>query len=163
MEVTNDAGKIGRALSWIVSLLKRYEIHYQIVGGLAAKAYGATRPLVDIDIYAPFEKVEAALEEMRPYIKREPSPWLSESWDLVFMALEYEDIWIEIGDTSATPRFFNRRDKRWEEQVIHYEKSVVMELYGVEVALMSKDELLEYKAMLMREVDYADIGEMNHM
>lgn len=41
MEVTNDAQKIGAALDWIVSLLNRYHITYQIVGGLAAKAYGA--------------------------------------------------------------------------------------------------------------------------
>src|SRR5438876_10103173 len=110
MEVTNDPQKIGQALGWIIALLNRHQIPYQIVGGLAAKAYGATRPLVDIDIYAPFEKAQAALEEMRPYMKREPSPWLSDSWDLIFLAMEYEDIWIEIGDTGSNPRFFNRRD-----------------------------------------------------
>ncbi len=51
IEATNDPQKIGQALGWIVSLLNRYSISYQICGGMAAKAYGATRPLVDIDIY----------------------------------------------------------------------------------------------------------------
>jgi len=160
MEVTNDPQKIGRALGWIVSLLNRHQIPYQIVGGLAAKAYGATRPLVDIDIYIPLEKAQAALEEMKPYIKREPIPWKSDSWDLIFMALEYENIWIEIGDVKTGPRFYNRRDGRWEAQVIDFDKSVMIDLYGVEGAVMPKDELLEYKAMLGREVDHVDIGEL---
>lgn len=160
MEVTNDPQKIGTALGWIVSLLDQYEVPYQIVGGLAAKAYGATRPLVDIDIYAPFEKMQAVLEEIRPYLVREPAPHLSASWDLVYLALVYQDVYIEIGDTSSNPRFYNRRDQRWESQVIDFARSNVMTLYGAEAAIMPKDELIAYKAMLEREVDYQDMREI---
>ena len=161
MEITNDPQKIGAALNWIVSLLNRHNIPYQIVGGLAAKAYGATRPLVDIDIYAPMEQVRPVLDEMRPYITREPLPHHSESWDLIYMALEYHDISIEIGDTSTNPRFYNRRDGRWEPQPITFASSTIMTLYGTQVCLMPRDELLAYKAMLQREVDYQDIEEIS--
>lgn len=161
MEITNDPQKIGEALGWIVSLLNRHNIPYQIVGGLAAKAYGATRPLVDIDIYAPMEQVRPMLEEMRPYIVREPLPHHSESWDLIYMALDYHDIYIEIGDTSSNPSFYNRRDGRWEQQPIIFANSTSMTLYGTQVCLMPRDELLAYKAMLQREVDYQDIKEIS--
>lgn len=160
MEVTNDPQKISVALGWIVSLLDQHEVPYQIVGGLAAKAYGATRPLVDIDIYAPFEKMQDVLEEIRPYIVREPAPHLSASWDLVYLALAYQDVYIEIGDTSTNPRFYNRRDQRWVSQAIDFARSNIITLYGVEAAIMPKDELIAYKAMLEREVDHQDIQEI---
>jgi hypothetical protein len=162
MEATNDPQKIGSALAWIVGLLKWHNLPYQIVGGLAAKAYGATRPLVDIDIYAPLENAQAMLAELRPYVVRELLPHHSESWDLIYMALDYHGMPIEIGDSSANPRFYNRRDQRWEDQPIHYTNSNIMTLYGVEVAVMPQDELLAYKAMLDRDVDHMDIQEITN-
>ena len=160
MDATNDPQTIGQALAWIVGLLNQHNIPYQIVGGLAAKAYGAKRPLVDIDIYAPLEQARAALDELQPYIIRELLPHHSASWDLIYMALDYHGVPIEIGDSSVNPRFYNRRDQRWEDQPIHYADSHIMTLYGVEVAVMPKNELLAYKAMLDREVDHLDIQEI---
>ncbi len=161
METTNDPQKIGKALRWIVSLLHRHHIPYQIVGGLAAKAYGATRPLVDIDLYVPYEQAQAGLAEIKPYIVREPLPHHSAAWDLVYLALVYNDVYIEIGDTSSDPRFYNLRDGRWEQQIIDYDASIMMNLYSVESAVMPKDELLRYKAMLDREVDHLDIEQIS--
>ncbi|HLG76660.1 MAG TPA: hypothetical protein VKX46_09600 [Ktedonobacteraceae bacterium] len=79
IEATNDPKKISEALDWIVSLLKRYAIPYQISGGLAARAYGATRPLVDIDLCASLQEsphCQAFLAEIRPYLIREWGPYL---------------------------------------------------------------------------------------
>ena len=85
MDATNNPQTIGQALAWIVGLLNQHNIPYQIVGGLAAKAYGAKRPLVDIDIYAPLEQARAALDELQPYIIRELLPHHSASWDLIYI------------------------------------------------------------------------------
>lgn len=41
------------ALIWIADILKKQQIRFQISGGLAAIAYGANRPLADIDIDIP--------------------------------------------------------------------------------------------------------------
>ncbi|GHO46541.1 hypothetical protein [Ktedonospora formicarum] len=162
MEITNDPKKIGQALKWITGILKQHKVPYQIVGGLAAKEYGATRPLVDIDIYAPLdtEKVRVALAELQPYIIRQALPHRSDSWDLVYLALDYQNIYIEIGDTSTNPRFYNRIDQRWESQNIDFTHSVELELYGVKVDVMPRAELIRYKTMLDREVDHQDIKEM---
>lgn len=160
MNPTIDNGKISQALSWIVSLLNQHQIQYQIVGGLAAQAYGAKRPLVDIDLYMPFDQTQAALAAMKPYLTRAPASHRSTAWDLVFLALEYEGVEIEIGDSSTDPRFYNRIDQQWEAQAIDYAASKIVRLYGVDVTVMPKAELVRYKTMLDREVDHLDIQQI---
>src|SRR5215472_2675779 len=163
IEATNDPEKIGQALRWIVSLLNQYKIPYQICGGMAAKAYGTTRLLVDIDFYAALQDsphFQDFLKEIQPYLIREWSPYLSVSWDLIYLALNYQGMQIEIGEATTHPRFYNQRDGRWEEQRIDFSASTQMCLYGVPVMLMPKDELLAYKAMLDREVDHLDIAQL---
>ena len=57
------------ALAWVVDLLRRHNIPFQAVGGLAARAYGATRPLVDLDFYLPLgESCPVLLPEVSPYV-----------------------------------------------------------------------------------------------
>jgi hypothetical protein len=163
IEATNDPQKIGPALSWIVSLLNRYSIPYQICGGAAAKAYGATRPLVDIDIYAPLQDAQhfqAFMHEIQPYLIREFTPIVTASWDITYLVLNYQGIQIDIAESSTNPRFYNHRDGRWEDQPVDFAASTIIQLYGVEVAIMPKDELLTYKAMLKRDVDHLDIEQI---
>ncbi|MGE5140048.1 MAG: hypothetical protein ACM3JD_11340 [Rudaea sp.] len=156
-ETSTTTEQIHAALSWLVSLLSRHNVPYQVVGGLAAQAYGATRPLVDIDLYVPLDLAQAAVQEMRPFIVREALPHRSDSWDLVYLALDFHGVYIEIGDSSTNPRFYDRLDQRWEPQVIDYVASTIVSLYGIDVAVMPREELLRYKAMLDREVDHWDI------
>lgn len=160
MNSTPNADQIHQALEWIVSLLNRHHVPYQIVGGLAAQAYGSQRPLVDIDLYIPLDQAQGALEEMKPFLVREPLPHHSASWDLVYLALCFQGVYIEIGDSSAHPRFYSHIDQRWEPQVIDYAASKTMRIYEVDVAVMPKDELLRYKAMLDRDVDHSDIEQI---
>ena len=42
-----------KALIWITDIIKKHHTPFQITGGLAAIAYGANRPLLDIDIDIP--------------------------------------------------------------------------------------------------------------
>ena len=160
MDLLPDTRKIRQALSWTITLLNTYQVAYQIVGGLAAQAYGATRPLVDIDLYIALDTAQDVLEAIQPYLTRPPLPHRSNAWDLVYLALEYEGVLIEIGDSSTHPRFFNRQDQRWEPQIIDYTTSQLISLYGIVVAVMPKAELIRYKAMLDREVDHLDIKQI---
>lgn len=161
MERTVREQSIHAALDWLVSLLSRQHVPYQVVGGLAAQAYGATRPLVDIDLYIPFDQAQAAIEEMQPYIVRQPLSHRSLAWDLIYLALEYQDVYIEIGDSSTAPCFYNKIDQCWQPQVIDYAASNTVRLYGVDLAVMPKAELIRYKTMLDRDVDHKDIQEIN--
>ncbi len=118
---------------------------------------------MDIDLYIPLDRAQSALEEMRPYMVRQPLPHLSAAWDLVYLALDYRGVLIEIGDSTTNPRFYNRIDQRWERQGIDFTASQIARLYGVEVAVMPRDELLRYKAMLDREVDHLDIQQITSL
>ena len=160
MNSTIDTDKISQALTWIVTLLNDHQVPYQVVGGLAAQAYGASRPLVDIDLYIAFDQAQLVLDAMKPYLTRAPAPHRSAAWDLVYLAMEYQDVQIEIGDSSTDARFYNRIDQRWEAQVIDYTASQIVRLYGVDVAMMPKAELLRYKRMLDREVDHLDLQQI---
>ncbi|OQA18126.1 MAG: hypothetical protein BWY63_02155 [Chloroflexi bacterium ADurb.Bin360] len=157
MNTTSHYETISQALEWLVALLKRHEVPYQIVGGLAAQAYGAERPLVDIDLYVPMELLQSAMAELSPYLIRNARPTQSAFWRLTYLALDYHGAPIQIADSTTDPRFYNRKDQRWEPQIIDYAASQRVTLYGVEVDVMPREELLRYKALLDREVDRADI------
>lgn len=157
MNTTSPYETISQALEWLVALLKRHNVPYQIVGGLAAQAYGAERPLVDIDLYVPMELLQSAMVELSPYLIRNARPTQSAFWRLTYLALDYHGAPIQIADSATDPRFYNRKDQRWEPQTIDYAASQRVTLYGVEVDVMPREELLRYKALLDREVDRADI------
>lgn len=93
----------------------------------------------------------------RPCLARQPLPHRGAAWDLVDLALGYEGVWIEPGDSASHPRVDNLIDRRSESQVIGYATSQRVELHGVEVALMPKADLARCKTMLGREVDPLDL------
>jgi RimJ/RimL family protein N-acetyltransferase len=157
----DDATRIGESLKWIVNLLDHHHIPYQIVGGLAAHAYGASRPVVDIDLYVPMEKAQAAIAEMKPYIIRPPLPHCSAYWDLTYLVLDHKGVQIEIGDSSTDPRFYNHKGQCWDTQVIDYAASQRATLFGMEVNVMPRSELVRYKTRLDRKVDHADLQAMD--
>lgn len=128
--------RISRALAWIIERLRQHDVAYQVVGGLAARAYGAHRPLVDIDFYVPFDRATALLEEVRPFITWGPEHHTGDRWDLTYLKIDYRGQWIE------------------------YEDSTSVCVFGVEVEVMPKDELIRYKRHLGREVDLTDIEQL---
>lgn len=154
---TIETEKVQSALAWMVEILHRHNVPYQVVGGLAAKAYGAQRPLFDIDMYVPFDRATGVLEEIAPYITWGPEHYVDDSWDITFLKIDYAGQRIEFGDSSTHPCFFKRKDQRWEEQVIDYANSVCVDIFGIAVSVMPKEELVRYKSALGREVDVLDI------
>ena len=68
------------ALTWIVESLGRHNVLYQMAGGLAAEAYGAYRPVADIDIYVPL--ATSQLQEIRPFPTWGPERYADETWDI---------------------------------------------------------------------------------
>ena len=148
-----------QALRWIVELLEVTGVPFQVVGGLAARAYGATRPLVDIDLYIPAVHVATVLNATQQYVTRPPEHHRDDDWDLVFMRLEYAGQPIEIG-VSDDARFKDDRDGGWHNAAVDYDASERLNVLGVEVPVMPREQLLAYKRRLDRPVDRADVREL---
>ncbi|MEX2272678.1 MAG: hypothetical protein WD690_14490 [Vicinamibacterales bacterium] len=149
----------GEALGWIVDVLRRADVPFQVVGGLAARAYGARRPLVDLDFYVPTSRLDDVADVTAAYATRRPSHHRDECWDLTFMKLEYEGRPIELGGADRA-RYFDRHAGLWREAGIRFDASVEMTIFGIRVPVMPLDQLIEYKQRLDRDVDRQDVAEI---
>lgn len=147
------------ALAWVVDLLQRRRIPFQAVGGLAARAYGATRPLVDLDFYIPMERFHELLPEINPHRVWGPEHYRDASWDIIFVKLSYAGQPVEFGD-STRAYFFDRVAGAWMRQEIGFDRSVWCEVLGVRVPVMPRSELIAYKRHLDRDVDRLDLNEI---
>lgn len=155
--------RVGPALAWIVSALKRYAIPYQVVGGLAARAWGGSREVVDIDLYVPLDQTRQLLIDIDEYIVWGPQYYYSKNWDITFAKIDFGAQRIELADSSSSPRFFNVLEGRWEDQTIDYRSSVRRSIFGVECDVIPKDELIRYKRALDRPVDRIDVADLTNV
>ena len=116
-------GDPATALAWVVGVLQRHSIPFQAVGGLAARAYGATRPLVDLDFYIPMERFPELLPEASAYVAWGPEHYRDADWDITFVKLSYAGQQIEFGDATDA-YFFDRAAEIWVRQEIDFGASV---------------------------------------
>ena len=147
------------ALAWIVDLLQRHHVPFQAVGGLAARAYGATRELVDLDFYVRMDQLGPLLGEIAPHLTWGPAHHEDEHWDITFAKLTFAGQQIEIGDSVAA--FIRARSSGERvQQTIAYEQPIWFDFHGVAVPVMPKAALVAYKRLLDREADRLDLAEI---
>lgn len=152
-------GPLSETLRWLVDLLREHGIQYQVVGGLAARAHGATRPLVDIDLYVPDSALPVVSTAVEPWLKRVPTHHVDEHWDLTFLKLVFAGWEIEIaGSDSALS--WDGVEGGWISAGIDFDVGVVREVEGVEIRVMPRDQLFAYKKGLGRGVDRMDLEEL---
>ncbi len=101
-----------------------------------------------------------ALEEIRPHIYWGPEYHVDDQWDLTYLKANFAGQIVELGDSSANPRYFNAEIGRWEAQRLDYGRSVTVHVPGVETKVMPKDEPIRYKRRLGREVDLIDVEQL---
>ncbi|WP_172329327.1 hypothetical protein [Mangrovicoccus sp. HB161399] len=71
------------APEWILRKLAEHGLPYQIAGGLAAVAHDATRPLNDIDLYAPLGTgAEGFLADIADHVVWGPEAVADGPWDI---------------------------------------------------------------------------------
>jgi hypothetical protein len=147
------------SLRWITDILQELNIPFQIAGGLAANAYGATRELADIDIDIPEDNFELIKDKVSDYIIFGPSHLKTTSWDLMLITLNHHGQEIDLSGAYHT-KIFNPSSGSWHELYTDFSKSIQMELYGVKVPVIPREDLLAYKKILSRPVDIADVDEI---
>jgi hypothetical protein len=134
-------------------------VPFQAVGGLAARAHGGARPLVDLDFYIPERYLDGVARALSDHVVRPPSEHRDEHWDLTFMVLEQAGWRIEIGGAESA-RVRDSRSGGWVPADIGFHRSVTLEAFGVAIPVMPRSELLAYKRGLDREVDRADLADL---
>jgi hypothetical protein len=144
------------AFRWIVGLLQKHSIPFQIGGGFAARLYGSGRELADIDIGVRDDALAKLYPHVHKYVTYGPDHYVDKKWDLQLMTLNYAGQEIDIVgrdnlmifDKAANNLVPGHRDITDNE---------MMDVYGVKVPVIPKASLIAYKKKLMREVDRLDV------
>lgn len=149
-----------RAFQWIINILKKQKIPFQISGGFAARLYGANRPLYDIDIEVPDKYFQFLLPLVKDHIIYGPKRYHDKEFDVLLMTLKYKGQEIDISGCE-TDKLFNKETKLWESCGTNLENSVYYKVYGTKIPVISKEDLLAYKKKIKRPVDSKDIAALN--
>jgi len=145
-----------KALIWITTILKNHGIAFQITGGLAARVYGSTRELVDIDIDIPENDFDKIKDEVTPFIVFGPDYFKSEHWDLFLMTLNYHGQEIDLSGAYQT-KIYDHKNKRWVTLTTDFSKVNSMNIDGLKLPVIERRELIAYKKILSRPVDLLDL------
>ena len=146
------------ALTWIVPLLRRNGIRFQLTGGFAAQAYGARRRLRDIDITVRKADLAPLAATTRPYVIFGPQRVRDTHWDLHMLTVNYRGQLIDFGSVSA--KIFNRGRRRWDGYRPNLRRSTIRSIAGLRLPLEPRESLIRYKRKLARAVDRTDVEQM---
>jgi len=145
-----------RTLKWIVRILKKRKIRFNVGGGLAAYVYGSKRMLVDIDLNIRNEDFEKILPDVKKYIIESPHFSKSKNWQCYYMEFEYKGIIVEIGGDKGC-KMLNSKTKKWQKVRDGLFKPTIKKVFGLNLPLIPKKRLIAYKKKLMRKVDIIDL------
>jgi hypothetical protein len=140
-----------RALKWIVGKLDGFRVEYQFTGGLAAYLYGSKREIYDIDIEVRDSVVWFLADECNDYVVYGPCRYLDDNFDLLLMTLDYGGQLIDVCGV-------DNMSIRGSRQVIDFSESCIVSLFGMDMKLCRKEDLVVYKKLLGRDVDLVDVG-----
>ncbi len=138
-----------RAFRWIVGILRKHNVPFQISGGFSAKVYGSRRPVHDIDIDIPENKFRVILPEVKRYIVYGPSKYKSDAWDLYLMTLNYHGQLLDIGG-AFDEKVCDIRTEKWRSIPTNFHNAKEMSVFGLKVPVINPHELVEYKSYLCR-------------
>lgn len=149
-----------QTLKWIVGILEKKKIRFNVLGGLAAYAYGSKRMLVDIDLAMRNKDFQKILPDVKNYIVEPPHFSKSENLQCYFMELKYQGITIEIGGDKGC-RMLNSKTGKWQKLGDGLSKPTIKKVFGLSLPVIPKKELIAYKKKLMREVDIIDLKNLS--
>ena len=149
------------AFKWIVGLLQRHSVPFQIGGGFAARLYGSERELHDIDIGIPDNRFEELFPDIQEFVTYGPDRYSDEQWDLKLMSLKYRGQEIDLAGRD-TIKFFDEERREWVPGYRELSNSEMKEAFGISVPIIPKEALVAYKRKLGRDVDLADVAAIEH-
>lgn len=150
---------VNAALQWISDLLKEQDIPFVVCGGLAAIAYGSTRPLNDIDLFVPRQHFQQVISAASDHISKPAKRGREEGWHLEYIQFMYEGTKVEVGNAEQA-EIFDSDSSEWKTLAIDFSRVNDVEVLGVKVPVMKVEDLISYKKKLDRPVDREDIAQI---
>ncbi len=149
------------ALGWVTRLLAENKVPYLICGGFAAFVYGAKRSINDIDLFVPEENFDHVVDLGREYVTKPAQQYFEEAegWHVKYVQFKYADTKIEVGSAQDV-EIFDSSIRQWVDLRIDFSKAEYRSVYGIDVSLMAKEDLIRYKKVLARPVDLYDVEAM---
>ncbi|MDB4992187.1 MAG: hypothetical protein JWL75_432 [Parcubacteria group bacterium] len=147
-------------LRLLIEIFNSNNIDFQASGGLAAIAYGAKRPLYDIDIEIYKKDVETVRELLEPYIVEDWNNDVESSEDsfkLWIMTLSINSVSVDINQVEES--YVRSQTGEW----IHQPETMNIELRivgGIEIPVQARADLIAYKHIVGRDTDRIDIEQM---
>ncbi|MDE2030929.1 MAG: hypothetical protein KGI58_01570 [Patescibacteria group bacterium] len=148
------------AFRWIVNIIKKHNIPFQIKGGFASRLYGVKRELADIDISIPENRFDELIPEIKEFIVYGPEQYLDDEWDIKLITLTYKNQDIDIAG-AYKKKNFDKMNQKWVNIPTNFDTSVYMDVYGLNVPVISKTDLINYKKLIQRDVDIFDINALS--
>jgi hypothetical protein len=149
-----------KAFNWIVKILQKHKISFEITGGLAARVYGSKRKLADIDIEIPNKRFEDLLPYVQKQIESGPRRYHDHSFNLLLMTLKYDNQLIDISGASDE-KIYDKKHRHWLKDKIDFSKAILKKIFEHIVPVESKKELIKYKSRISRKVDKEDLSYIN--
>lgn len=150
------------ALRWITSLMEDNKIPYLICGGFAAFAYGSKRAINDIDLIVSEENFDQVVNLGKAYISKPAKRYFegTEGWHVKYVQFKFGEIKIEVG-SSKDVEIFDTTQKKWVALQVDFSKIEYRSINEINLPLMAKEDLINYKKRLARPVDLYDIKAIN--
>ena len=148
--------KTADALRWILGILTEKNIDYQISGGLAAKLYGSSRELHDIDIDISEKHFSSILPELSTYITYGPKRLNDGKWDCALLTLEYGGQEIDLCGID-TMRMSNKERTKWLTYENDLSKSLTLNVDGIDLKVIHPRDLIAYKKELDGDHQLVDV------
>lgn len=151
--------KAEKAFRWVVGILNKEGIPFVFGGGIAARSYGAKRPLFDIDLDIPEGRFVDLLPRVREYVVSGPERFQDETFDLELLTLDYEGQPIDVAGGESV-RLFDRGERIWKPDPTDFINVEAREIYGLVVPVVLRESLIRYKRWIARPTDLQDIAEI---
>jgi len=145
-----------KPLRWIIGILNRHQIPFQVTGGLAARLYGGTRPLGDIDLDIPEDRFDEILSEVKPYLTFGPAIHTDENWKVYLITLNYEGQDIDLGGAYQT-QIFDPSQEQWVDSAANLGNVRIVRVSDLEIPVVDAMDFITYKGKLNRAMDTEDI------
>lgn len=144
-------------IEYLVDLLNKNNISYQITGGLAALCYGAKRPLYDIDIDVERKSILLLQELLSQYIIDDYHHYQDDFFDMYLMKININGVSIDISQIENAYSLKNGKKLKINSSLSN---SHVVSMLNMNIKVQDVNELIEYKLMVGRETDLFDVKEI---